>query len=124
MRIPPIPPRPEIPVGPNPDFAQKLSAGLDLLWDGTPGVYDKERFICHTLRGLGCWKLQQLIEDRLGRTRLSRIPKTYGGWIEELDSEYTDQEIQAGRKAWMLDMIQEFSSPPEFTIVGCTISDS
>lgn len=105
--------------GPNPLFVQLLNAALPFLWDGVGdryGVFDAERarwqekYLCLAiLEGkpddVPNWirvDLTDLIDQRLGGS-------TFEGWackqgVDELDT----VRIQAGRKAWVLDLIEEF----------------
>jgi hypothetical protein len=100
----PIPPR-DPKSKPNPEFVQDLKAGLPKLWmarskyEGT-----KQKFICFTLKN---WLLRKEIGDRLE----CGYAITYSTWVKnELNVDViSDRKLQAARKAWMLDLIEEFS---------------
>lgn len=92
----------------NPEFVKALQDGLPKLWDGTGVVWDgySEEYICSTIDNL---KLQRLIESRLYK-KGAEAAITYRGWAKRFSNkEFTSEELQAGRKAWMLDLIEEFS---------------
>lgn len=93
---------------PNAEFVEDLQNGLTLLWDGTgerpsPMNGRCEEYICHTLHSN---LLRQIIDHRLRGGYY-----TYRTWCEArlIRHEMPSVEIQAGRKAWMLDLIEEFS---------------
>lgn len=104
---------------PNPAFVRLLNTALPYLWDGVGdryGMFDadrerfQERYICLALMegnpgDVPYWDrvdLTGLIEQRLDGF-------TFDGWacrqgVDDLDTVRT----QAGRRAWMLDLIAEF----------------
>lgn len=106
---------------PNPTFVRLLNAALPVLWDGVGSRYDKldldrgrfyERYICLAIvegqRGGDLdrddWsELTRLIDQRLDGS-------TFDGWawrrqgVDEMET----VRIQAGRIAWIHDLVAEF----------------
>lgn len=105
MKIVPIPAR-DPNSKPNPRFVKSLKIGVDRLWNGRKGKNSdgSYAFICNSLGGLATTRqqLRKLIEKRMGGYA------TFGGWAEQY-GKFTEKQIQKGRKAWMLDLIEEFS---------------
>lgn len=97
---------------PNPLFVKVLKTGLRKLWMAryrSRGCGKKHEFICNAVNNI---ELQKVIGKRLGLASESGfMRRTYGGWIRNmLNTGYIPlRELQAGRKAWMLDLIEEFS---------------
>lgn len=102
---------------PNAVFVQMLNGALPFLWDGTGGLSSAEgrgleQYICLAIskgapNGMprGVWvELCQLVDDRLDGS-------TFGVWAE-MQGKFTPAQVQAGRKAWILDLINEFGSEP------------
>lgn len=111
----PIPPRPGDSL-PNAAYVTLLSAAREFLWDGREDYSDlKSGAVCYALdmavkrrRGLCKLKVQRgelkdIICSRLGRAGF------YQGWIwQEHKVQGTRADWQAGRLAWINDMIVEF----------------
>lgn len=103
MKAIPFPARGENSV-PNPKFVKALQNGLTRLWDGVSSAYPlqgQNEYICNALRYVSD-DLTKLISIRLDYV-------TYAYWLKENSHYCTEAEVQAGRKAWMLDLIEEFS---------------
>jgi hypothetical protein len=102
----PIPPR-DPNSKPNAEFVKDLKAGLRQLWNGRSSNRGlKEEFICFTLNNSD---LRRIIESRL--LHYGACTYTYGNWVRYIINveEIATRKLQAGRKAWMLDLIEEFS---------------
>ena len=100
----PIPPR-DPNSKPNPEFVKDLKAGLRQLWMARSKYEgNRPKFICFTLKD---YSLRRIIESRLEYGG----GITYSTWVKnELNVDViSDRKLQAGRKAWMLDLIEEFS---------------
>jgi hypothetical protein len=95
---------------PNPLFVKLLKTGLRKLWmarySNRQCSRKRHEFICHTVNNI---ELQKVIASRLKVNGF--WGQTYGGWVRvEMNMDYIQQkEIQAARKRWMLDLIEEFS---------------
>lgn len=106
----------------NPLWAGMLEKALPNLWNGT-GVRDRPHTICSSLGDIE-GPVNDLIEeisDRLYkaaecvyfstflRKQLAGNSRTPKEWVPDAAVEiFNSQELQAARKAWMLDMIEEF----------------
>jgi hypothetical protein len=104
MKIVPIPPR-DPKSKHNPQFVKLLKGGLDKLWNGRKGKNSTgwTHFICNTFyRDDGYGPLQRLIESRLDHRG------TFQDWAKK-HGRFTAKQIQEGRRAWILDLIEEFS---------------
>ena len=104
MKIVPIPAR-DPNSKPNPQFVRILQAGLGKLWNGRKGKNSVgfNQFICNTICTIhGAVALQRLIAARLGDDQ------TFRSWAAQ-SGQFTTKQIQEGRRAWMLDLIAEFS---------------
>lgn len=67
-----------------------------LSWDGN--YYGNYRYICHCLLGRGATAAKQIVMQSLDQWF------TYRGWLAQHDErvdDYTDDEIQAGRHAFV-----------------------
>lgn len=96
---------------PNAEFVKELKNGLLFLWDGCGDIRPcgekggLQEYICYTIDSA---VLKGIIQERL-------ICGTYRNWRERNEKQlYSNglisyKVIQAGRKAWMLDLIEEFS---------------
>lgn len=102
----------------NPEWATLLHDSLEHLWDGVSTGYGKERFICFALingayspnedRSV-LFSLQREIAERL--TVEGEEFSTLSVWCDVVHKKVlTTTELQALRRAWMLDMIEEFGS--------------
>ncbi len=103
MKKIPIPPRDPC-SNPNARFVELLEGGLLKLWNGRKGKYSSgdTRFICNTFHTEeGAYKLEKLILVRLDYT-------VFEDWLRK-HGRFTVKQTQEARRAWMLDMIQEFS---------------
>lgn len=101
MQTLPFPPRNEK-LRRNARFVKALLEGLANLWDGDKGTGINE-YICHAVNYP---PLKREIERRL------RGCGTYRTWVERKHDgvEFSTEELQDGRRRWMLDMIEEFSN--------------
>lgn len=93
---------------PNAAFVKSLKTGLRKLWMAryrNRNCGNKHEFICNAANNI---ELQRVIESRL---RVGYMGKTYGGWVRnKIGKEHIPlRELQASRKRWMLDLIEEFS---------------
>lgn len=97
----------------NPQWADILEEAIPLLWDGEgPVSGDTNRTICATLDGLEgeVHALQSEITQRLRNEASCFYFSTFYRNRAQAGSKsfISPQEIQAARKAWMLDMVEEF----------------
>lgn len=102
MKKIPLPPRDPC-SNPSPRFVELLEGGLLKLWNGRKGKYSSgtTNFICNTFHTEeGAYKLERLISVRLDYT-------TFDEWLRNR-GRFTVKQVQEARRAWMLDMIQEF----------------
>lgn len=110
----------------NKQIAKTFRKALPFLWDGTRAGqgYHQSEYICHAINeGNDAWwcasadrsfaveAATQIIEDRL---RIDGGPtKTFGSWLRAKGVKrkvMTDPLVQAHRKAWLLQLIEEFSN--------------
>ena len=110
----------------NKQIAKAFTKALPFLWDGTPAGagYHQCEYICHAInegndawryasddRSLAVLAAKQIIEDRLridgGTTKI------FDSWLRAKGVKkkvMTDPLVQAHRKAWLLQLIEEFSN--------------
>lgn len=104
----------------NPEWATLLKDSLEFLWDGVSARYGKECYICFALiygahspneDRSGLLSLQREIAERLTveGAKISMLQ----GWCSVVHKKQCSiTELQASRRAWMLDMIEEFEGRP------------
>lgn len=110
MNVVPLPPR-DANSTPNATFVRDLRSGLHLLADGIrngPGC-GWITYICNTLSDYE-YHLKDIIQARLDTIgpKDNGRRNTFDDWADK-HGNFTYVEVQAARKAWMLDMIAEFS---------------
>lgn len=121
MSTMPLPPR-DPNSQPDPEFVQALNRALPFLWDGEGERFDvrgrdQEEFICLAVSAAAPedtpasdvrhW--QAVVEGRLQALGCC----TFYSWARD-HGVYDSPSIQAGRRAWMLDLVDEFSHRVEF----------
>lgn len=106
-----LPARASEPV-PNPEFVYLLEAALHVLWDGN-GKRDilgptPEMFICLAIDEAAPEDIPRYVKHELHSLIEERLNDgTFCVWAHE-QGVFDMPSIQAGRKAWVLDLITEF----------------
>lgn len=116
----PLPPR-DPNSQPDPEFVQALIRALPFLWNGEGERFDdrgcdQEEYICLAISAApdntpasDVRRWQAVVEDRLVSLKCC----TFYSWARE-HGVYDSPSIQAGRRAWMLDLAVEFGPKFEF----------